>query len=199
MTYAKITHTTFMSEEKVRHIYVPEDFSDESTAAEYYDGPIKMGREKEFFQRCNKISQEFIIKNNSDLESEEKKPIDTSRQLFGISNQNISERVSLDEKFPGQMLYKIKTDNMTPLFHINTYVMLRFCDFHQSGAICVYRYKGKDYINQIKFVNKKVVAISFNKKYKPYYLDPDEYHFIAVVNSFHGSVTEALSANENLI
>lgn len=188
-----------MNEEKSRHTYIPEDFSEESSPGEYYDGPIKMGREKEYFQRCNQTSKEFIIKNNSDLETEEKKPIDTSRQLFGISNQNISERVSLDEKFPGQMLYKIKTDNMAPLLHINTYVMLRFSDYHQSGAICVYRYKGKDYINQIKFVNKMVVAISFNKKYRPYYLDPDQYFFIAVVNSFHGSVTEALNANENII
>jgi hypothetical protein len=189
-TYANITHYTFMSKEKLEYIYDEEEFNQEYDSVEYYSGPVPMGKEKDYLQRMNSSVQEFKrdLQKNADIEAENKKKVDTSGQLFGISSQNINQRVSLDEKFPGEMLYQIKADNMSPYILPDTYVMLRFCEVHASGEICVFRYKGKTYCNQIKHENGKLIAISLNKKYKAVFLNPDEYFFIAVVTSIHRTI-----------
>jgi phage repressor protein C with HTH and peptisase S24 domain len=187
-TYAKTTHTDFMSTLK----YIPEtdDFNDNPTP-EFYSGPVLMGREREYFKQRNIAVKEFIDQQkNSDLQAEYKKKVDTSNQLFGISAQNNNKRISLDEKFPGDMFYKITTDHMSPLIPINSYMLLKFSEQHASGEVCVYRYRGQTYCNQIKLENNKVLAVSINQKYKTVVLDPDEYFFIAVVYSFHRSLKE---------
>lgn len=179
-----------MNIKKLDYIYDAEEFNEDHSTNEYYSGPIPMGRERDYIQRRDHTVQEFKkeIQKNADIEAEQKKKVDTSRQLFGISNQNINERVSLDEKFPGDIPYYIKVDNMAPLIPVNSYVMLKFCDQHASGEICVFRYKGHTYCNQIKIINKKIIAFSSNPKYKPVVLNPDDYHFIAVVSSLHVSL-----------
>lgn len=185
-----------MSKENIQYIYEAEEFNENLGANESYSGPVLMGREREYFQGRHQAVQEFIIQNTADLEAQQKKPIDTRGQLFGISNQNKSSRVSLDEKFPGEMIYQLKVDNMAPFYTKNSYVMLKFCEQHASGEICVFRYQGKTYCNQIKVINKKVIAFSFNEKYKPVVLNPDQYFFIAVVNSLHTSSKEVIHAYE---
>lgn len=177
-----------MSEAKLQYIYEAEEYYEESPSDESYAGPVLMGRERDYFLRRNQSVQEFIIQQSADIEAERNIKVDTSPQLFGISSQNKNQRVSLDKKFPGDMLYQVKTDNMSPYILPKTYVLLTFSEQHASGEICVFRYKGKTYINQIKKIGNKLVAISLNPKYKPIILDPDEYIFLAVVTSIHRSV-----------
>ncbi|MBC7540191.1 MAG: hypothetical protein H7281_15305 [Bacteriovorax sp.] len=182
-----------MSKTNQEYIYDPEEFkneyNEESATSEYYAGPVLMGREREYFNRRDQAVKEFVdLQRNADVEAEQKKKVDTSKQLFGISNQNHNQRVSLDEKFPGDIFYKITTDNMSPLIPMNGYVLLKFCEQHASGEVCVYRYRNKTYCNQIKIINNKVVAFSLNPKYKPVVLNPDDYYFIAVVSSIHISI-----------
>lgn len=170
-----------MSNQNPQYIY---DDTEES-----YAGPVLMGREREYFNRRKEAVKDFIeFQKNADVDSENKKKVDTAPQLFGISNQNHNQRISLDEKFPGDVLYKIVADNMHPYISPNSYVLLKFSEQHASGEICVYRYRGQTYCNQIKVVDKKIIAISLNPKYKPIILDPDEYYFIAVVSSIHRSL-----------
>lgn len=178
-----------MTTQSQEYIYESEEYNQDSPVKESYVGPVLMGREQDYFQRRNQAIKEFVdLQKNADLESEQKKKIDTNRQLFGISNQNYNHRISLDEKFPGDLFYKLTTDNMSPLIPINSYVLLKFSEQHASGEVCVYRYKGHTYCNQIKLINKQVVAFSINPKYKPVVLDPDDYYFIAVVASIHRSI-----------
>ena len=77
---------------------------------------------------------------------------------------------------------------MSPVIPINSYVLLKFCEQHASGEMCIYRYRNKTYCNQIKIINNKVVAFSLNPKYRPVVLDSDDYYFIAVVSSIHISI-----------
>jgi hypothetical protein len=178
-----------MSETNQEYIYDAEEFNEDPSTSEYYAGPVLMGREREYFSRRNQAVTEFVEQQrNADIEAEQKKKIDTSKQLFGISNQNHNQRISLDEKFPGDMFYKITTDNMSPLIPVKSFVLLKFSEQHASGEVCVYRYRGQTYCNQIKIINNKVVAISINQKYKPVVLEADEYYFIAVVSSIHRSI-----------
>lgn len=177
-----------MSNQNQEYIYDAEEFNEDPTTSESYSGPVLMGREREYFNRRNQAVEEFVAQRNADLEAEQKKKVDTSKQLFGISNQNHNHRVSLDEKFPGDIFYKIKADNMAPLIPMNSYVLLKFSEQHASGEMCVYRYMNKTYCNQIKIINNKVVAFSLNQKYKPVVLNPDDYYFIAVVASIHVSI-----------
>lgn len=178
-----------MSNQNPQYIYDTEEINGDPSANEYYAGAIPMGREREYFGRRKQAMQEFLeLQKNADVEAEQKKKVDTNPQLFGISNQNHNQRISLDEKFPGDMLFKIMTDNMSPYITPKSYVLLRFSDQHASGEVCVYRYKGQTYCNQIKVIDGKVIAISFNPKYKPVILNPDDYYFIAVVSSIHRSL-----------
>ncbi len=178
-----------MSKTNQEYIYEAEEFNEDPNAGEYYAGTIPMGRERDYFNRRDQAVKEFVdIQRNADIEDENKKKIDTSKQLFGISNQNSNHRISLDEKFPGDIFYKIMTDNMSPLIPINSYALLKFCEHHASGEVCVYRYRGKTYCNQIKIINNKVVAFSINTLYKPVVLNSDDYYFIAVVSSIHRSL-----------
>ena len=174
-----------MSNENLQYIYDAEEFNEDASTGESYSGPVLMGREREYFNVRQQAVQDFIVQTNADVEAENKKKVDTSPQLFGISNQNNNQRISLDEKFPGDMLYKIMADNMSPYIPPKSYVLLKFSEQHASGEVCVYRYRGKTYCNQIKKVNEKLIAFSVNPKYKPVILDPDEYFFIAVVISTH--------------
>lgn len=177
-----------MSNQILEYIY-EEQFNEDPAISEFYAGPVLMGRERDYFNRRDQVVKEFVdFQKNADLETEQKKKVDTSKQLFGISNQNHNHRISLDEKFPGDMFYKITTDNMSPLIPINSYVLLKFCDQHASGEVCVYRYKNQTYCNQIKVINGKVIAFSINPKYKPVVLNADDYYFIAVVSSIHRSL-----------
>lgn len=177
-----------MSNENFQYIY-DEEFIENPITDQFSTGPVTMGKEREFYDRRSEAVKEFVdFQKNSDIEESKKEKIDTSKQLFGISNQNKNSRVSLDEKFPGDLFYKLTTDNMSPLIPINSYVLLKFCDQHASGEVCVYRYKGQTYCNQIKIINGKVVAFSINPKYKPVVLHPDYYYFIAVVSSIHRSI-----------
>ncbi|MBY0413296.1 MAG: S24 family peptidase [Bdellovibrionales bacterium] len=178
-----------MSKANIDYIYEAEEFNEDTTSGEYYAGPVLMGRERDYFKRRNQAIEEFVeLQKNSDLEAEQKKKVDTSKQLFGISNQNHNQRISLDEKFPGDLFYKITTDNMSPLIPINSYVLIKFSEQHASGEVCVYRYRGQTYCNQIKVINNKVIAFSLNPKYKPVILNADDYYFIAVVSSIHRSI-----------
>lgn len=174
-----------MSNTHNQYIYDAEEYNEDLATTKHRPGPVLMGREREYFNRQREAIAEFELQNNADLAAEYKKKVDTTPQLFGISNQNHNQRASLDEKFSGDMLYKVTADNMSPFILPNTYVMLKFSDQHASGEICVFRYRGKTYCNQIKIINNKVVAISLNPKYKPVVLDPDDYIFIAVVSSIH--------------
>lgn len=178
-----------MSNENLQYIYDSEENYEASSDGEHYSGPIPMGKEREYLSRKNKELKDFLeLQLNADIEAEQKKKVDTSPQLFGISNQHNSLRVSLDEQFPGDMLYKITADNMSPYIPPKTVVLLQFCHQHASGEVCVYRYKGRTYCNQIKVIDKQIIALSFNPKYKPIRLDPDEYILIAVVSSIHRSL-----------
>lgn len=174
-----------MSNENLQYIYDAEEFNENTSTDESYSGPVLMGREREYFSRRQNAVQDFIVQTKADVEAENKKKVDTTSQLFGISNQNNNQRISLDEKFPGDMLYKIVADNMSPYIPPQSYVLLKFSEQHASGEVCVYRYRGKTYCNQIKKINNKLIALSINPKYKPVILDPDEYYFIAVVISTH--------------
>ncbi|MBC7539429.1 MAG: hypothetical protein H7281_11455 [Bacteriovorax sp.] len=178
-----------MSKTNQEYIYDAEESNVDHATNEASAGPVLMGREREYFDRRNQTVKEFVEhQRNADLEVEQKKKVDTSKQLFGISNQNHNHRVSLDEKFPGDMFYKVTTDHMSPLIPINSYVLLKFCDQHASGEVCVYRYRGQTYCNQIKVIKNKVIAISINSKYMSVVLNADDYYFIAVVSSIHRSL-----------
>lgn len=131
--------------------------------------------------------QEFekVIQRNEDIVKIENEEVSIDGGLFGIATQFKKNQISLDEKYGGDAPYTILTDNMAPLLPPNTDVVLKFCLKHASGEICLYRYRGEDFINQIFIENGKVIAKSINPKYKPVELDPDEYKFIAVVFSAH--------------
>ncbi len=179
-----------MSNENTQYTY-EEDFYKETTTEESYSAPVMMGKERDYFARRNRAVKEFVeFQTNADLQAEYKKKVDTRPQLFGISNQNINKRVSLDEKYPADLLFQIKTDNLLPYFPQNTVVGLKFDKQHASGEICVYRYRGQVYCNVIKFENGKVIAHSPNPKYKDVFLNPDEYYFIAAINHLHVDVRD---------
>ncbi|MBC7427155.1 MAG: S24 family peptidase [Bacteriovorax sp.] len=182
-----------MGNEKLQYIYDAKEFCEGPEAGESCSRPVKMGREREYFNQRNKELQEFIVQNNADLEVEKKKKVDTSGQLFGISNQNNNQRISLDEKFPADMLYKIATDNMSPYILPNTFVGIKFSDYRANGKICIYRYRGKTYCNLIKVKNNKIIAESFNEKYKPVLLDPNDFYLIAVVSTLHLTTNEIIA------
>ena len=174
-----------MSKENLNYSY---ELYDEPESVESYIGPVLMGREREYFARRNQIVEDFKIEINADLNREQKKKVDTSGQLFGISSQNLNQRVSLDEKYPADLFFCLKADNMFPYILPGTDIGLKFSDQHASGEVCVYRYKGKPYCNVIKIINGKLYALSYNQKYKPVILEPDEYYFIAVVTCIHKHV-----------
>lgn len=179
-----------MSNENIQYIS-EEDFDQEPTTEESHSAPILMGKERDYFARRNRAIKEFVeYQANSDLQKEYRKKVDTRPQLFGISNQNINQRVSLDEKYPAELLFQIKTDNLVPYIPQNAIVGLKFDRAHASGEICVYRYRGETYCNVIKLVNNKLIASSLNPKYKDVYLNPDEYYFIAVVMHLHVDIRD---------
>jgi hypothetical protein len=161
--------------------------------------PIKMGRESTYWQRMQEkeLYEEFVpTQQNEDLKALTKKEVSTDKQLFGIGNQYKAEGVSLDKKYQGEGIeldkkydsnspYEIQTDHMMPLIPPFSDLKLRYCTDFASGEVCVYRYRGENYCNQIKIENGRLVAHSLNPRYKPVVLDPQEYHFLAVIDSVH--------------
>jgi SOS-response transcriptional repressor LexA len=147
---------------------------------------IQMGEEAVFLSRvCLPTEEANEIQRNQDIEFMSKKDISIEGGLFGVAKQNSHLGVSLDQKYQSSMPYHLEVDNMAPLIPPHADLILKFCTDFASGEICVFRYRGETYCNQIFIEEGRLIAKSVNPKYKPVVLDPEEFHQIAVIDSVH--------------
>ena len=169
--------------------YEYEDLDPKLMESNSLSKPLKMGMEEIHYRKRDQALKDFMQSQaNADLKKADEADLSIKEQLFGIGAQYKCDGVSLDEKYFGHIVYQLHTDHMLPWLPPKTDLLLKFCSDFASGEICVYRFQGETYCNQIWKEGSRYSAVSFNKKYKPIVIDSNEFFLVGVILSVHYSV-----------